>query len=77
VEEKIQLSIIEAFNLIESISGKKMKFTYLDQNREGDHICYISDLSKIQSHYPEWKLTRGLDTIFKEIHDAWLERSFA
>jgi CDP-paratose 2-epimerase len=74
---KNSISILEAFNLIESISGKKMKFTYLDTNREGDHICYISDLSKIQSHDPEWKITRGLETIFKEIHDAWLERSFA
>jgi CDP-paratose 2-epimerase len=54
-----------------------MKFTYVDQNREGDHICYISDLSKMQSHYPDWKITLGLDVIFKEIHDAWLERSFA
>ena len=74
---KNSISILEAFNLIESISGKQMKFTYVDQNREGDHICYISDLSKIQSHYPEWDLTRGLDVIFKEIHDAWLERSLA
>ncbi len=74
---KNSISILEAFNLIEPISGKKMKFTYVDQNREGDHICYISDLSKMQSHYPEWKLTRRLDVIFKEIHDAWLERAFA
>jgi len=72
---KNSISILEAFNLIESISGRKMKSTYVDQNREGDHICYISDLSKMQAHYPEWEITRGLDVIFKEIHDAWLERS--
>ena len=74
---KNSISILEAFNLIESISGKKMKFTYVNQNREGDHLCYISDLSKMQAHYPEWKITRGLDIIFKEIHDAWLERQHA
>ena len=48
------ISILESFNLIESISGKKSKFVYLDENREGDHICYYSDLSKIKDHYPTW-----------------------
>ena len=38
------ISILEAFDLIESISGKKMEWEYSDKNREGDHICYISDL---------------------------------
>ncbi len=48
------ISILEAFNLIETISGKKMIFEYFDQNRIGDHICYISNLDKIKTHYPSW-----------------------
>lgn len=67
-------SILEAFERITTISGKKMKYEYVDRNREGDHICYISDLSKMQSHYPEWNLTRSLDDIFEEIYNSWQQR---
>jgi CDP-paratose 2-epimerase len=68
------ISIIEAFDLIESISGKKMKYEYIEKNREGDHICYISDLSKMKSHYPNWEITKDLKTIFKEICQSWNNR---
>lgn len=68
------ISILEAFALIESISGKPMKYSYVPSNRIGDHICYISDLSKMQSHYPEWKLTKDLVTTFREIYSAWTLR---
>jgi len=67
-------SILEAFDRIAAISGIAMRHTYEDRNREGDHICYISDLSRIRSDYPEWDLTRSLDDIFVEIHDAWMRR---
>ena len=67
-------SILEAFDIIESISGKPMLYEYVDKNREGDHICYISNLAKMKSHYPKWTITKSLDTIFKEIHTAWIER---
>jgi len=40
------ISILEAFDLIASISGRRMDFEYVDQNRQGDHICYISNLDK-------------------------------
>ena len=46
-------SILEAFKLAEDVSGKKMQYDYVDKNREGDHICYISDLSKMKQHYPD------------------------
>jgi CDP-paratose 2-epimerase len=39
----------------------------VDEARKGDHICYISNLGKFQSHYPNWKITRGLDAILEEI----------
>jgi CDP-paratose 2-epimerase len=65
------ISILESFKLIESISGKKMIYEYVDKNREGDHICYISDLSKMKAHYPGWDITKNLQTIFEEIYRAW------
>jgi CDP-paratose 2-epimerase len=68
-------SVLEAFDRIAVLSGKKMQYEYVDKNREGDHICYISDLSKMQAHYPEWNLTKPLDTIFEEIFISWQQRS--
>lgn len=69
------ISILEAFKLIESISGKKMISEYVDKNREGDHICYISDLRKMKEHYPNWDISKDLETIFEEIYASWKERS--
>jgi len=65
------ISILEAFQLIESISGIKMQYEYVDQNRSGDHICYISDLSKIKLHYPEWSITKNLPAIFQDIYKSF------
>ncbi|MGI2901904.1 NAD-dependent epimerase/dehydratase family protein [Tolypothrix sp. VBCCA 56010] len=67
-------SILEAFERIATLSGKKMNYEYVDKNREGDHICYISDLSKMQADFPEWNLTRSLDDIFEEIYFSWQHR---
>jgi CDP-paratose 2-epimerase len=71
---KNSISILEAFNLIEEISGKKMSYEFVDQNRKGDHICYISNLSKIHAHYPTWKITKDLKETFREICEAWQEK---
>lgn len=68
------ISILEAFTLIEQISGRKMQWEYVDQNRQGDHICYISNLAKMQAHYPGWTITKDLKTIFVEIYEAWIKR---
>lgn len=68
------VSIIEAFTIIESISGKKMISEYIDENRRGDHICYISDLSKIMNHYPKWHILKDIQTIFMEIYKSWISR---
>ena len=67
-------SIHEAFDQVEQITGKKMKFVYNDKHREGDHICYISDLSKMKLHYPQWKITKSLEDINREIVNAWMTR---
>jgi CDP-paratose 2-epimerase len=61
------ISMLEAIAKIEQLSGKKIDWKYVDQNRIGDHICYISDLSKFKSHYPNWKITIGLDEMFRQI----------
>ena len=71
------ISILEAFQLISEISGKPMRHEYVDQNRQGDHICYISSLDKMKAHYPEWSITKGLRTTFEEIHESWLKRTTA
>lgn len=71
------ISMMEAFTLIETISGKRMKQVYSDKARKGDHIVYYSDLRKMQSHYPNWQITRDLKTIFVEIHDSWNQRDGA
>lgn len=68
------VSILEAFSRIAAISGKPMQYEYVDQNREGDHICYISNLAKIKAHYPDWDLTKSLDDTLLEIYQSWLER---
>jgi CDP-paratose 2-epimerase len=69
------ISILEAFELITEISGKKMSYEYVDQNRKGDHICYISDLTKMRAHYPNWDITKGLRPTFEEIFMAWRKRA--
>jgi CDP-paratose 2-epimerase len=67
-------SILEAFKLAEKLSGKAMEFSYSDKNREGDHICYYSDLRKMKAHYPAWDITKSLEDIFSEIVESWHKR---
>jgi CDP-paratose 2-epimerase len=61
------ISMLEAIERIEQISGKKLDWRYVEEARKGDHICYISNLGKFKKDYPSWKITRGLDTILEEI----------
>lgn len=68
------VSILEAFDMISSLSGKEMRFRYDEKNRIGDHICYISDLAKMKAHYPKWDITKDLQTTFEEIAEAWERR---
>ena len=50
------ISMLEAIQKVEELTGRKIQWTYREDARKGDHICYISDLRKFQSHYPEWKV---------------------
>ncbi|NJL86867.1 MAG: NAD-dependent epimerase/dehydratase family protein [Leptolyngbyaceae cyanobacterium SM1_1_3] len=61
------VSMMEAFDRVEAITGRKVQWEYVERNRIGDHICYISDLSKLKSHFPNWDITRSLDDIFQEM----------
>jgi CDP-paratose 2-epimerase len=67
-------SILEAFEIVEKITGKKMRYEYVDKNREGDHICYLSDLRKMKSHYPGWDISIPLEQIFEDIVRGWHAR---
>jgi CDP-paratose 2-epimerase len=67
-------SILEAFSLVKRYSGKDQKFSYVEENRIGDHICYYSDLSKMKAHYPQWKINYSLPMTIEEIVSAWRVR---
>ncbi len=67
-------SILEAFRMAEEISGLPQRWSYVEQNRAGDHICYYSDLRKMKAHYPAWDITRPLGDIFREIAASWSQR---
>jgi CDP-paratose 2-epimerase len=67
-------SILEAFRFAEEVTGREMKWRYVDQNRVGDHICYYSDLRKMQAHYPAWRIAKPLRTIFEVNAAGWESR---
>ncbi|MEO5684462.1 MAG: NAD-dependent epimerase/dehydratase family protein [Chitinophagaceae bacterium] len=68
------ISILEAFALAEKISGIPQVYSYVEENRMGDHICYYSDLHKMKAHYPQWNITKNLETTFTEIVNSWKSR---
>ena len=70
-------SILEAFGLAEKFSGLPQVYTYVEEARAGDHICYYSDLRKMRRHYPGWDITRSLETTIGEIVSAQRERNHA
>jgi CDP-paratose 2-epimerase len=63
-------SILEAIEICEEISGRKLRWTYKETNRIGDHIWWISDVRKFRRHYPTWKFRYPLCDILEDIHDA-------
>jgi CDP-paratose 2-epimerase len=67
-------SIWEAFKITEKFSGKKQIHQYVDENRVGDHICYISNLSKMRAHYPAWNITISLEETIRQIVAATQQR---
>jgi CDP-paratose 2-epimerase len=72
--KKNSCSILEAFDICEGFSGKKQSYEYSEENRIGDHICYYSDLTKINEHYPEFKIENSLPEIIRQIVSAQTKR---
>lgn len=68
-------SMLEAISLCEELTGRRMNWQYSEQNRAGDHIWYVSDMSRFKRHYPEWTHTVDLRQTLVEIRDALTERS--
>lgn len=67
-------SMLEAISLCEKVAGKKLDYVYTNDNRIGDHIWYVSDVRKFQSHFPQWKYKYNLNDIILEIYDGWFKR---
>jgi CDP-paratose 2-epimerase len=63
-------SMLEAIDICEEVSGRKLRWGYEETHRAGDHIWWISDVGKFQQHYPGWKFRYGLREILDEIHTA-------
>ena len=62
-------SVLEAIGLCEEVSGKKLKWEYVEESRVGDHIWWISGMGKFREHYPDWTPKHTLMDILIEIHD--------
>ena len=70
-------SMLEAIALCEELTGRPMNWSYVEDNRIGDHIWWIGDVRRFQAHYPDWRLTYDIRAMLKEIHDAMRERTRA
>ena len=67
-------SILEAIALCEEVARKKLKYSFDPQPRMGDHVWYISDVSKFMGHFPQWQYSYDLKKILKDIHQAQIRR---
>ncbi len=67
-------SMLEAIDICEKIVGKNLSYSYSETNRIGDHIWYISDISKFKSHYPSWHWTYDIESTLSEMHSNFSKR---
>lgn len=67
-------SMLEAIALCEELTGKPVNWSYADENRVGDHIWWISDIRRFQSHYPQWRPTYDIRSTLTEMHEAMRQR---
>lgn len=68
-------SMLEAIAICDELTGRKMKWSYADENRVGDHIWWISDTRRFEAHYPDWRITYDIRATLVEIHDAMRSRA--
>jgi len=64
------ISILETIGLCQRLTGKELDYEYIDRNRIGDHIWWISDVSKFKSHYPSWNYKFGIEETIRQIYEA-------
>jgi len=62
-------SMLEAIAICEQITGRPLESSYVEQNRRGDHIWWVSDISRFQQHYPDWKMEYEVPQILQEIYE--------
>ena len=67
-------SMLEAIELCERVAGRSLSWTYSEDNRVGDHILWVSDIRKFESHFPEWRLEHDIESILREMHQEGVER---
>ena len=67
-------SMLEAIQECEQIAEKKLDWTYVETNRSGDHIWWISDIQKFRNHYPNWQPKYSITDILGEIHGENVNR---
>lgn len=68
-------SVLEAIQLCEEISGNQFNYSLSEENRSGDHIWYISNLSKFKDHYPSWSWKYDLKDTMCEMHESMSNRA--
>jgi CDP-paratose 2-epimerase len=66
--------MLEAIEMSQEIAGRSLSWTYRDDNRVGDHIWWISDLSRFAGHYPDWRIRFDVPAILREIHQSTSDR---
>ena len=64
------ISVVEAIHRLEELLGRKLEREYVEEARRGDHICYISDLGRLRSDFPEWEVTISLEQILSQLAEA-------
>ncbi len=69
-ERRNSASILECFSLVEEVLGRPVPWVYTDTPRRGDHICYISDMTKFRRDYPDWKPVYSLRDIVTELVES-------
>ena len=61
------ISVLEAIERFEELTGRVLEREYVEEPRRGDHICYITDLARLRADYPEWEVAVSLDAILSEL----------
>jgi CDP-paratose 2-epimerase len=63
-------SMLEAIYMTEELCGRRLQYTTSDEARSGDHIWWISDVRRFQSHYPGWRYQYDQKAILIEMVEA-------